>query len=82
MGVSSSLALEEMIEENVAAGRDVYIVGAQGQTWKRLEDLGVTSVVPAANILNNRPKALRSALDYIEKKQPTQDATDNAVSAN
>ena len=82
MGVSSSLALEEMIEENVEAGRDVYIVGAQGQTWKRLEDLGVTSVVPAANILNNRPKALRSALDYIEKKQQTQDATDNAVSAN
>jgi len=82
MGVSSSLALEEMIEENVKAGRDVYIVGAQGQTWKRLEDLGVTAVVPAANILNNRARALRSALEHIEQKQPAQDATNNMASAN
>ena len=82
MGVSSSLALEEMIEENVKAGRDVYIVGAQGQTWKRLEDLGVTAVVPAANILNNRARALRSALEHIEQKQPAQDVTNDMASAN
>jgi SulP family sulfate permease len=82
MGVSSSLALEEMIEENVKAGRDVYIVGAQGQTWKRLEDLGVTSVVPESNILNNRAKALRSALERIENKQQEQNETGMATSAN
>jgi SulP family sulfate permease len=82
MGVSSSLALEEMIEENVKAGRDVYIVGAQGQTWKRLKDLGVTSVVPAANILDNRVKALRSALEHVERKQQAQDESNMAVSAN
>ena len=82
MGVSSSLALEEMIEENVEAGRDVYIVGAQGQTWKRLEDLGVTSVVPASNILKSRVKALRSALEKIEQKQSEQEATDVVAPAS
>jgi SulP family sulfate permease len=71
-----------MIEENVEAGRDVYIVGAQGQTWKRLQDLGVTSVIPASNILSNRAKALRSALERIEKKQQAQDVANMAASAN
>lgn len=82
MGVSSSLALEEMIEENVKAGRQVYIVGAQGQTWKRLEDLGVTNIVPAENILTHRVTALRSALEHIEHKQQTQDATNMLAPAS
>ncbi|WP_455366789.1 bicarbonate transporter BicA [Kaarinaea lacus] len=82
MGVSSSLALEEMIEENVEAGRDVYIVGAQGQTWKRLQDLGVTSVVPASNILNNRARALRAALEHIEQKQQAHGEPNVTATAN
>ena len=82
MGVSSSLALEEMIEENVEAGREIYIVGAQGQTWKRLEDLGIPSILPASNIINNRVKALRSALEHIENKQQTYNEADVLVSAN
>ena len=69
MGVSSSLALEEMIEENVKAGREVFIVGAQGQTWKRLVDLGIPSILPASNIMNIRVKALRAALQHIEQNE-------------
>lgn len=82
LGVSSSLALEEMIEENVEEGRDVYIVGAQGQTLKRLEDLGVPAILPASNIMNNRPKALRAALERIEQKGQVDDAVDIAATAN
>ena len=82
MGVSSSLALEEMIEENVKAGRQVYIVGAQGQTWERLKDLGINSVLPDANILASRPKALRSALKHVEQKEEGTAPTDAAASIN
>ena len=82
MGVSSSLALEEMIEENVKAGREIYIVGAQGQTWKRLEDLGIPSILPASNIMNIRVKALRAALEHIEQKQKLQEADDAVTSVS
>jgi len=79
LGVSSSLALEEMIKENVEAGRNIYIVGAQGQTLKRLEDLGIPALLPASNIMNNRVKALRSALEYVEVKKRTHDEVDTPV---
>lgn len=82
MGVSSSLALEEMIEENVKAGREVYIVGAQGQTWKRLVDLGVPSILPASNIMNFRVKALRAALEHIEQKEQTGNENEPLASVN
>lgn len=82
LGVSSSLALEEMIEENVKAGRGVYIVGAQGQTWKRLEDMGISSIVPVSNILTSRVRALRSALRQVEHKKDNQDSLNLAVSAD
>ncbi|WP_455376583.1 SulP family inorganic anion transporter [Kaarinaea lacus] len=82
MGVSSSLALEEMIEENVKAGREVYIVGAQGQTWKRLVDLGIPSILPASNIMNFRVKALRAALKHIEQKEQTGNENEALASVN
>ena len=82
MGVSSSLALEEMIEENVEAGREVYIVGAQGQTWKRLVDLGIPSLLPASNIMNIRVKALRAALEHIVQKEQAGNENEPLASVN
>jgi SulP family sulfate permease len=78
MGVTSSLALEEMIEENVNDGREVYIVGAQGQTWDRLVDLGITSIIPPSNILANRPKAMRMALEHIDRAQQPNEQPETA----
>jgi SulP family sulfate permease len=78
MGVTSSLALEEMIEENVNDGRAVYIVGAQGQTWDRLVDLGITSIIPPSNILANRPKAMRMALEHIDRAQQANEQPETA----
>lgn len=62
LGVSSSLALEESIMDMAKAGRSVYLVGAQGQVKKRLEDLGVLSMIPEKNLLDNRTKAMEQAL--------------------
>ena len=43
LGVTSSLALENAIKEAIDKGRQVFLVGLQGQAEKRLRKLGVMS---------------------------------------
>ena len=43
----------------------MLLVGAKGQTKKRLRDLGVMSKIPIQNILYNRTTALQQAFTYI-----------------
>ena len=62
LGVTSSLALENAIEEAVENGRQVFLVGLQGQAEKRLRKLGVMDKVPPQNMLSDRTEALRKAL--------------------
>lgn len=62
LGVTASLALENAIEEAVEKGRQVFIVGAAGQTKRRLEKLKVFNVVPPQNLYMDRAEALRSAV--------------------
>ena len=50
LGVTSSLALENAISEAVEKERQVFIVGATGQTEKRLRKLRVFEEIPAQNI--------------------------------
>ena len=66
LGVTSSLALENAIEEAVDKGRQVYLVGLQGQAEKRLRKLGVMEKVPSANVFDNRTTALRQAVNYVD----------------
>ena len=74
LGVTSSLALENAIEEAVENGRQVFLVGISGQVEKRLRKLGVMSHVPSTNILENRTQALQQAVDYIEINHPGVDS--------
>lgn len=67
LGVTSSLALENAITEALTKGREVFLVGIQGQTEKRLKKLGVMDKVPPQNIIPNRTAALRQALTYIDE---------------
>ena len=69
LGVTSSLALENAIEEAVENGRQVFLVGLQGQAEKRLRKLGVMEQVSAQNILGDRTTALRQAVAYVEEHQ-------------
>ena len=62
LGVTSSLALENAIEEALEKGRQVFLVGLQGQAEKRLRKLGIMEQIPAENRFSDRTEALRQAL--------------------
>ncbi|MBK1723054.1 SulP family inorganic anion transporter [Thiocystis violacea] len=61
LGVSSSLALEAMILEDVAAGRAVVLAGAEGDVEQRLRRLGLAEAIPRANWVAGREQALARA---------------------
>lgn len=65
MGVTSSLALENAVKEAVEKGRHVFIVGAAGQTKRRLEKMKVLRMLPAHHLHTDRAEALRSAVETI-----------------
>jgi len=67
LGVTSSLALENAIEEAVEKDRQVFLVGLQGQAEKRLIKLGVMNKVPSQNILSDRTLALEKAVNYVDQ---------------
>ena len=62
LGVSSALALEETMLDMIRAGRNVYLVGAEGQPRDRLEKLGVLKYIPAENMTDKRTVALERAI--------------------
>lgn len=62
LGVTASLTLENAIQEADEKGRKVFIVGAAGQTLRRLEKLGMFDIVPASNLYMDRTEALRHAV--------------------
>ncbi|HHP7232540.1 MAG TPA: STAS domain-containing protein, partial [Xenococcaceae cyanobacterium] len=66
LGVTSSLALENAIEEAVEKGRQVFLVGLQGQAEKRLRKLGVMRQVPAEHLIGDRTEALRQAIGCLQ----------------
>lgn len=62
LGVTASLALEIAMREAVEKQRQVLIVGAQGQTLKRLYKLNIQEVVPSDRFYSERVEALRAAV--------------------
>lgn len=68
LGVTSSLALENSINEALEKGRQVFLVGIKGQAEKRLKTMGVIAKIPTQNLLSDRTIALRQAVDYIDVK--------------
>ena len=68
LGVTSSLALENAIEEAVEKGRQVYIVGVSGQAEKRLRKMGVMAQIPNENIMSDRTRALRQAVNQVGRQ--------------
>ncbi|MGD1900006.1 MAG: SulP family inorganic anion transporter [Phormidesmis sp.] len=62
LGVTTSLSLENAIQEAVDGDRAVYIVGAKGQTYKRLTRLGLLDIVPPERFIKDRTTALKQAV--------------------
>lgn len=61
LGVSSSLALEKMVLEDLDAGRQVLIAGAEGDVRQRLDRLGITARLPAGQVVSSSQEALERA---------------------
>ncbi|MEM6452373.1 MAG: SulP family inorganic anion transporter [Cyanobacteria bacterium P01_D01_bin.105] len=66
LGVTTSLSIENAVQEAVDGDRKVYIVGAKDQTYKRLTKLGLLDIVPAERFLADRTEALRQALQAVQ----------------
>ena len=76
LGVTASLAIENAIKEAIEEGREVFIVGASGQTRRRLNDLKVFTLMPANNTQMNREEALKLAVNSVYEDQNTTPSLD------
>ncbi|MEA5551067.1 SulP family inorganic anion transporter [Anabaena cylindrica UHCC 0172] len=65
MGVTASLTIESAIREACEKGRQVIIVGATGKIKKRLDNLGVLSLLPPHHIMVDRKEALKQAVALV-----------------
>jgi SulP family sulfate permease len=67
LGVTASLAIENVIKEAIEEGREVYLVGVKGATRNRLQRLKVLEMIPEENQVIDRRIALERAVDKITK---------------
>lgn len=67
LGVTSSLAIENAIQEALEVGREVIIVGATGKVKRRLEKLGVVGIIPDDHWMDNRLVALQTGLAHAQQ---------------
>jgi SulP family sulfate permease len=66
MGVTASLTIEGAIREACEKGRQVILVGATGKVKKRLESLGVLSLLPPHHLIADRTEALKQAAALVD----------------
>ncbi|NEO87931.1 MAG: SulP family inorganic anion transporter [Spirulina sp. SIO3F2] len=69
LGVTSSLAIENAIQEATEEGREVLVVGATGKVKRRLEKLGINQLVPNDHWMDDRLKALTTGLSFVQQRQ-------------
>ena len=72
LGVSSSLALERMVMEDLERSRTVLVAGAEGDVLQRLEKLGIIKSI-GGNLFDNRQDALTHAAALLAADQASQD---------
>ena len=68
LGVTALLAIETMIKDAFAKEREVFVVGAQGQVYHRLQCLEVLRQLPPDNHLTERLTALKQAVELIHQR--------------
>ncbi|MEM8604615.1 MAG: STAS domain-containing protein, partial [Cyanobacteria bacterium P01_H01_bin.121] len=81
LGVTASLALENALKEAIEKGREVFVVGAAGQTIRRLEKLNVTALIPSDHFCMNRVDALKTAVRAVQESISAEPATLNLGSS-
>ncbi|MCP5142948.1 MAG: SulP family inorganic anion transporter [Chromatiales bacterium] len=70
LGVSSSLALEKLILDDVHNDRPVFISGATGDVRERLVRLGLIGTLPPEHIVESRQAALEKAYKLLDDVPP------------
>ncbi|MGB3655154.1 MAG: SulP family inorganic anion transporter, partial [Rivularia sp. (in: cyanobacteria)] len=68
LGVTSSLAIENAIQEAIDAGREVIVVGATGKVKRRLEKLGIQGLIPEHHWMVRRLNALKKGLAMVSEQ--------------
>lgn len=66
IGVTASLAVENMVKDSCEKKRQVFLVGATGQVKQRLQDLNLLKLIPPENRFDNRLDALTLAQAIIQ----------------
>lgn len=69
LGVTSSLAIENAIQEATEDGREVLVVGATGKVKRRLETLGINKLIPHDHWMDDRLQALTLGLSFVQQQQ-------------
>lgn len=67
IGVTTSLAIENIIKEAQEQQRQVFIVGATGKVKERLKALELWELLPTANRVESRLEALQQASRFIHQ---------------
>lgn len=65
LGVTASLALENAMQEALDEGRQVYVVGAAGQTHRRMSKLEVFKQLPSSHLYMDRTEAFRNVVGQL-----------------
>ncbi|NJK61534.1 MAG: SulP family inorganic anion transporter [Synechococcaceae cyanobacterium SM2_3_1] len=66
MGVTASLAIENVIRDAHEKGLAIYLVGASEKIQHRLEKLGLFELIHPDHVLQDRTEALHQALSHVQ----------------
>ncbi len=77
LGVSSSLALEKIVIDDLARDCPVYIAGANPNVKRRLEALGLFARLPDGNVVESCQEALEKATVLLERGATAKTADDS-----
>ena len=66
VGVTASLAIENMLKDALIKGRTIFLAGARGQVKARLQRLDTIQRLPAERWVGDRVQALQQAIELIQ----------------
>ncbi len=69
LGVTASLAIENMVKDAHRKNRQVFLVGATGKVEERLQKMKLLQLLPPNNCFRERLPALQKAIAYIESSK-------------
>jgi SulP family sulfate permease len=69
MGVTASLAIENVIRDAHDKGLEVYVVGASEKIQRRLQKLGLFDLIHPEHVMSDRTAALQQAVDRIHRQE-------------